>query len=70
MNAAEIYTQATETTEKEFTTLFNTLTEKETQMFNRLVNMGDNKNVALWTVIAERYNPANGNKEFYINAYK
>ena len=69
MNAAEIYTHVKEKEEKKFTALFNTLTEKETQMFNRLVNMGDNKNVALWTVIAERYNPANGNEEFYINAY-
>ena len=70
MNAQEIYTQAAQTTKEEFVNLFNRLNDKETAMFNRLVNMGDRKELALWTVIAERYNPANNNNEFYINAYE
>ena len=55
MNANEIYKQANETTVQEFNNLFNLFTEKEECLFNSLVRLGDEKNVALWTVISERY---------------
>ena len=67
MIAQEIYELAKETTEKQFQNLFNSFTEKETTEFNILVKLGDKKELALWTVISERYNQKN--KEFYKTAY-
>lgn len=55
MNAEEIYKLASKTTEQEFKNLFNLFTEKEEKDFNCLIRLGDEKEVALWTVIFNRY---------------
>lgn len=69
MNGKEIYQLASEITEQEFNNLFNLFTEKEEDLFNSFVRLGDSKEVALWTVISERYAVENGN-ELYNIAYK
>lgn len=56
MTTQEIYTLANETTENQFNNLLNGFNSEETKSFNQLVRLGDKKEVALWTVIAERYN--------------
>jgi hypothetical protein len=55
MTTQEIYKLASETSEQEFNNLFNLFTDKEEKDFNCLVRLGDSKEVALWTVISERY---------------
>lgn len=56
MKTQEIYTLANEVTENQFNNLLNGFNSEETKSFNQLVRLGDKKEVALWTVIAERYN--------------
>jgi len=56
MTTQEIYTLANETTEAQLNNLVNGFNTKEESLFNSLVKMGDSKELALWTVIAERYN--------------
>ena len=56
MTSLEIYTLSKKTTEKEFNNLFNDFTEKEVLKFNSLIKLGDDKFLALWTIISERYN--------------
>lgn len=67
LTSAEIYQLASEITEKEFTNLYNRLTDKEETLFNSLVKLGDRKEVALWTVVSERYEDKN--TEFYQSAF-
>jgi hypothetical protein len=55
MTTQEIYTQASETTEAQFNNLLNRLNESELNTQKSLVKSGDTKQVALWTVIAQRY---------------
>ena len=55
MTTQEIYTLANETTENQFNNLFNLFTKEEETKLNQLVKLGDKKNVALWTIISERY---------------
>lgn len=56
MTIQEIYTLANETTENQFNNLLNKFNNKEEEVFNSLVKLGDKKELALWTVIAGRYN--------------
>ena len=56
MTTQEIYTIANETTEAQLNNLVNGFDTKEESLFNSLVKLGDKKEVALWTVIAEKYN--------------
>lgn len=56
MTTKEIYTLASETTPSQLNNLLNGFNTKEESLFNSLVIMGDSKELALWTVIAERYN--------------
>jgi hypothetical protein len=65
----EIYKFASETTSKEFFNLFNLFTKKEEKEFYCIVDLGDSKEVALWTVIADRYK-YNCNDEIYRIAYE
>ena len=55
MTTQEIYTLANETTENQLNNLLNGFNTKEENSFNTLVRLGDRKEVALWTVISERY---------------
>ena len=55
MTTQEIYTLANETTENQFNNLFNLFSKGEETKLNQLVKLGDKKNVALWTIISERY---------------
>jgi hypothetical protein len=55
MTTEEIYKLASEITEKEFNNVFNKFTAKEVECFNSLVKLGDAKEVALFTVISEKY---------------
>lgn len=55
MKTEEIYKLASETTEKEFNNLFNMFSQKENNLFDCLVRLGDEKKIALWTVISDRY---------------
>jgi hypothetical protein len=56
MTTQEIYTLANETTEAQLNNLVNGFNTKEESVFNSLVKMGDSKELALWTVIVEKYN--------------
>ena len=56
MNGQEIYKLASETTKQEFNNLFNLFTDSQIKMFDSLVKLGDEDNVALWTTISEKYN--------------
>lgn len=69
MTTQEIYTLANEITEAQFNNLLNGFNSEETKSFNQLVRLGDKKEVALWTVIAERYNNAVEASELYNIAY-
>lgn len=69
MTTQDIYNLSNETTENQFNNLFNLFSTKEETKFNQLVKLGDKKNVALWTIISERYkNKVDAN--FYRNAYE
>ena len=69
MTTQEIYKLANEITETEFNNVLNGFNIEETELFNTLVKLGDRKEVALFTVIAQKYNKVD-NKEFYSNAYE
>ncbi len=56
MTTQEIYTLANETTEKQLNNLLNGFNKEEENAFKALVKLGDSKELALWTVISERYN--------------
>jgi hypothetical protein len=56
MTTPEIYKLANETTEKQYDNLVNLFSTKEEKSLNILIQLGDSKKLALWTVIAERYN--------------
>jgi hypothetical protein len=56
MTSQEIYQLASETTDQQFNNLLNGFNQEEENTFNTLVRLGDSKEVALWTVIAVRYN--------------
>jgi hypothetical protein len=55
MNAEEIYKLASEITEKEFNNVLFNFNKSELELFNSLVELGDTKEVALFTVISEKY---------------
>ena len=69
MKTQEIYTLANETTEAQLNNLLNLFNKEEEKYFNQLVKLGDKKEVALWTVISERYNNVEIS-EIYNIAYK
>ena len=52
---AEIYKLASEITEKEFNNVLFNFNKIELELFNSLVKLGDTKEVALFTVISEKY---------------
>ena len=56
MTTSKIYKLASETTEKQYNNLVNLFSTKEEKSLNILIQLGDSKELALWTVIAERYN--------------
>ena len=56
MTTQEIYALANETTTAQLNNLVNRFNKEEENSFNTLVKLGDKKELALWTVIAERYN--------------
>jgi hypothetical protein len=56
MTSQEIYQLASETTDQQFNNLLNGFNQEEENTFNTLVRLGDCREVALWTVIAVRYN--------------
>jgi len=68
MTTQEIYTLANETTENQFNNLINKFNNKEEEVFSSLVKLGDKKELALWTVIAGRYNEKE-DSEIYNIAY-
>lgn len=55
MKTEEIYKLASEITEKEFNNVLFNFNEKELELFNCLVQLGDTKEVALFTIISEKY---------------
>jgi len=67
LTSTEIYKLASEITEQEFTNLYNRLSDEETRTFNSLVKLGDSKEIAIWTIISERYEESN--IEFYQKAF-
>jgi hypothetical protein len=56
MTTQEIYKLANETTENQYNNLVNLFSTEEEKSLNILIKLGDSKELALWTVIAERYN--------------
>ena len=69
MTSQDIYTLANETTENQFNNLLNGFNKEEEKEFNILVKLGDKKEVALWTIIAKRYNNLE-KSEMYNIAYQ
>jgi hypothetical protein len=55
MTTQEIYTLANEITEAQFNNVLNGFNQEETKSFETLVRLGDRKEVALFTVISEKY---------------
>ena len=55
MTTEEIYKLASEITEKEFNNVLFNFNKTELELFNSLVKLGDAKEVALFTVIAQKY---------------
>ena len=72
MTTQEIYTLANELTEQEVNNIvggWENSNETETiKTFNSLVSLGDSKQLACATSIAEKYNNKDNFKEYY-NAY-
>lgn len=72
MTTQEIYKLASELTEQEIDNIFagwerdNEI--KTIELFNSLVSLGDSKQLACATTIAEKYNKKDNDK-FYYNAY-
>lgn len=64
----EIYELASKVTEKEIENVVNRFEPKEELLFNQLVQLGDSRAIALFTVIAEKYNNPEVS-EMYQNAY-
>jgi hypothetical protein len=56
MTTQEIYKLANEITENQYNNLVNLFSKKEEESLNILIRLGDSKELALWTIIAERYN--------------
>lgn len=56
MTTQEIYKFANEITEKELNNILNGFSSEETKLYESLVKLGDKKEVALFTVIAKKYN--------------
>jgi len=56
MKTQEIYKLANEITENQYNNLVNLFSTKEEESLNILIRLGDSKELALWTIIAERYN--------------
>lgn len=69
MTTQDIYTLASEIKENEFNNLFNGFNNNEENEFNLLVKLGDKKEVALWTVIAKRYEGVEQSKMYQIAYY-
>lgn len=69
MTTQEIYTSANETTENQYNNLVNLFSTEEEETLNILIKLGDSKELALWTVIAERYNKIEVSKMYnqYLN---
>lgn len=69
MTTQEIYTLANEITEYQFNNVLNGFNTEETKSFETLVRLGDRKEVALFTVISEKYSKGEAS-ELYNIAYK
>lgn len=67
MTTTEIYQLASETTQKKVNNLLAGFNNEEARTFERLVRLGDSKELALWTVIAKR--DRNTDSEAYRQAY-
>jgi hypothetical protein len=68
MTTQEIYKFANETKEQELNNIIARFDAEETELFNVLVKLGDEKGVAVFTVIAEKMNKKEDSKMYY-NAY-
>lgn len=75
MNSTEIYKLAEELTEQEVNNIFGgwvkDLEIKSIKSFNALVNLGDSRELACATIIADKFNGRDDKEkeEFYRNAY-
>ena len=72
MNPTDIYTLASRLTEQEVSNILGSWEQKEEtksiESFDSLVRLGDSRELAMATVIAEKYNAKENHKEYY-NAY-
>ncbi len=72
MTTTEIYTLANELTEQEVNNILGSWEQREEtkniESFNSLVKLGDSRELAIATVIAEKYNSKENYSEYY-NAY-
>lgn len=72
MTTQEIYTLANELTKQEVNNILGSWEKKEEtksiESFNSLVRLGDSKELAMATVIAEKYNSKENYTEYH-NAY-
>ena len=68
MTTQEIYTLANEVTEQEINNVTAKFNTEENELFNTLVQLGDSKGVALFTVISKKYD-SKEESEMYYNAH-
>lgn len=69
MTPREIYQFANEITQEEFNNTLNGFNSEEVELYEDLVRLGDKKEVALFTVIAKKYNEKEVS-EMYSIAYE
>jgi len=55
LTTPEIYKLASELTEKEYSNLFNLFSKEEETKSSILIQLGDTKGIAMWTIISSRY---------------
>lgn len=72
MTTQEIYTLANKMTDQEVNNILGSWDQrnetKSIETFNSLVRLGDSRQLAVITVISEKYNSVDNYKEYY-NAY-
>jgi hypothetical protein len=68
MTTEEIYELTSETTEQEARNIMRNFTEAQEKSVETLTRLGDSLALAVWTIVAKKYNKKD-NDDFYYNAH-
>lgn len=68
-DGGQIYKLAEKMTDADFEKGYDTLTAKEKESVKSLIRLGDDKKLALATILAEKNNPRKASDDFYRQAY-